>query len=99
MDLTPEQLGTGVVGLIIIAGAIGQYIQMRRDKKAEVNPIIAGVGLELGNRHQMDALISEVAGIRRAAEVIADRRTSELKDMYETLLERLDHAEERKAPW
>lgn len=53
--------------------------------------------MELGSREQTERVITELAGIRKALEVLADKRTAEIEDIHKTLLERLD-AQERRTP-
>ena len=61
------------------------------------NPVLTGIGFELGNREQTERLIAEVHGCRAALEILADRRTEEMEDMHKALLERLDRREEQEA--
>lgn len=57
--------------------------------KPQQDPVLAGIGLELGNREQGDRLITEVAGIRKAVETIADRKQNDMQDTLEEIVEQL----------
>lgn len=78
----------------VLAGLWAYFSQQKRPSPA--NPVLAGVGLELGNREQTERLISEVHGCRLALEVLADRRTEEMEDIHRELLARLDRKEEQE---
>lgn len=94
MELTPELLGTGIVGLLVIVGAIGQYLRTYRSSPP--NPVIAGVGLELGNREQVERLIEQV---KRIADALTDKNTADVNDRLEELAGKVDEAlNRRRAP-
>lgn len=93
MDIPAEAWIAAAYGAIILLAAAGRYMTLPK-RAAKHDPVIAGVGIELGNREQTDRLIAEVHGCRVALEVLADRRTEEFQDMHKELLERMD-AQER----
>jgi hypothetical protein len=78
----------------VLAGLWAYFRPPRRQPSP--NPVLTGVGIELGNREQTERLIGEVHGCRVALEVLADRRTEEMEDMHKALLERLDAQERRE---
>lgn len=86
MELTPELLGTAGVGLLVILGAIGNYL--RTLKSPSRNPLIDGIGGGLVDREQMERLITEV---KRIADAITDRNTSSINARLEELAEAIDH--------
>lgn len=89
MELTPDVLATGFVGAIVIIGAIGTYLRSLRQQAQQPNPIYAGVGGGLVDRDQMERLIAEVAGIRKAADIIADGKTTKMQDALQEIVEEL----------
>lgn len=96
MDIPAEAWIAGAYGGIILLAALGRYLTLPKHA-AKHDPILASVGLELGNREQTERLIGEVHGCRVALEVLADRRTEEFQDMHKELLERMDEQERRHA--
>lgn len=97
MDIPAEVWVAGVYGGVILLAALGRYVALPRHA-AKHDPVLAGVGIELGNREQTERLIGEVHGCRIALEVLADRRTEEFEEMHKELLERMDAQERRHAP-
>ena len=91
MDLTPELLGTAAVGIIVILGAIGNYLRTRQ-QPTHVNPIATGIGGGFLDREQMERLVVNTARIAAAVETIADRRQT---DMQETLHEIAEQMKKR----
>ncbi len=97
MELTPDLLGAGFVGLVIVIGAIGNYLRSLKGNSAITHgPVLAGIGMELGNKEQTERVIVELAGIRKAVEILADKRTDEIEEMHRALLDRLDAQERRE---
>ncbi|MER9196416.1 hypothetical protein NKI13_24545 [Mesorhizobium australicum] len=95
MDIPAEAWIASAYGGIILLAAVGRYLTLPRHA-AKNDPVLAGVGLELGSREQTERLIGEVHGIRIAVEILADRRTEEFQEMHQELLERMDTQERRK---
>lgn len=96
MVLTPELLGTGIVGLIIILGAVGNYLRSREKPTHRPDPVLTGIGLAYGDREQCERLITVLTRMSRALDILADRRTDEMEDMHRALLDRLDAQERRE---
>lgn len=86
MDLTPELLGTGFVGLVVILGAVGQYLRSRQAPPA-LPPAIASIGADLGNREQMERLIAEV---KRIADVLDDKNAAGINERLDALAEHVE---------
>jgi len=86
MELTPELLGTAAVGLIVIIGAIGNYLRVLRRPSAD--PVLAGVAGGLTDRDQMERLIAQVT---RIADAISDKNTSSINSRLEELADAIDH--------
>ena len=84
MELTPELLGTGIVGLIVILCAVGQYLRSLRAPPPAADPVLTGIGVELGNRQQLDLLIAEV---KRIADALTDKNTAGINDRIDALTE------------
>ena len=87
MEITPELLGTAGVGVIVIVGAIGNYLRNLRASPPTANPVLAGVGLEFGNRAQMDLLIGE---IRRIGDILENKRQAGIESKLQHLVEEID---------
>ena len=90
MELTPELLGTGVVGLIVVIGAVGRYLSSLRAPPPPQGPVLTGIGLGWSDREQTERMFAMIERIAKALETIADKRTSEMENMHRTLLARLD---------
>src|ERR1051325_11207160 len=75
---------------VFIGAATAAYVGYSKRWPAKPDtPVLTGIGWELGTREQAERLIAEVRGIRLAVEVPADRRTEELEDIHQKLLDRL----------
>lgn len=85
MELTPELLASGVVGIIVVVGAIGQYLRTFKAKTPD--PVLAGVGIELGNREQAERVIAQ---LKRIADALADKNASDISNRLEDLAEKVD---------
>lgn len=64
--------------------------------KSTQDPVLAGVGFELGNREQSRQIVEALTRCAAALEILADKRTDEMEDMHRALLERLDAQERRE---
>ena len=95
MDLTADVLGAGAVGLLIVFGAVGNYLRNREKpfvQHQQHDPVLAGIGLAYGEKLHNEAMLDYMKRITVALEVLADRRTDEMEDAYNALLKRLDEA-------
>lgn len=91
MDTNEIMTLAGVfVGGIFIA-LLG-YIRKPSTAAAQ-DPIVASVGLEFGNRMQMDDLIKEVA---RIGDILEGKKQAGIEADLKEILERLDAHEERE---
>jgi hypothetical protein len=90
-----DSLKSAAAFIAFVLAGLWAYFRPQRAAPPS-NSILAGVGIELGNREQTERLISEVHGIRVAVEILADRRTEEMEDIHRELLERLDRQEEQE---
>lgn len=88
MELTPELLASGVVGVIVVLGAIGQYLRTFKAKPPQ-DPVLAGVGIELGNREQTERVIAQ---LKRIADALTEKNASDISDRLEDLAEKVDEA-------
>ena len=91
MELTPELIGTAAVGVLVILGAIGNYL--RTLKSPSSNPVVTGIGLSFGEREQMERLI---ASVNRVADAIGDKNAAGINDRLEELSERIEHLSPRR---
>lgn len=64
--------------------------------KPPVDPVLAGVGFELGNREQSKQIVDALTRIAVALEILADKRTDEIEQIHRSLLDRLDAQERRE---
>jgi hypothetical protein len=69
--LTPDILSHGVIGVLVILGAIGVYLKTLRQPKPD--PLLSGVAGGLVDRKQMERLIREV---KRIADAITDKNVT-----------------------
>lgn len=73
----------------LIAGALS-YLKKPKPTMSQ-DPVLAGIGMELGNKAQMKELIDAVKGIEKA---IRDEKQDEMEDKMDALLAEL----QRKHP-
>lgn len=85
MELTPEILASGVVGVLVIAAAIGTYLKSL--KAPSPNPMMAGIGGGFVDREQMAQLI---AAVNRVADVLSDKNAANLNERLDDIMDRLD---------
>jgi len=57
------------------------------------SPVLASVGLELGNRDQVERMIHELKRIADALQSLSDHRQADMQDAMEELLEKMRAAE------
>ena len=86
--LTGVAVGTGVAAFI-------GYSKKWPVKQTQ-DPVLAGIGFELGNREQSKQMVEAMTRCAVALEILADKRTDEMEDMHRALLERLDAQERRE---
>lgn len=79
----------------VFVGGIILVLAGYKQKPKEQNTVVAGVGLELGNRAQMDMLITEVKRCADSLAVLADRKQAAIEDRLDEVLERLEERERR----
>lgn len=90
-----------VTNLGILIGAVfaGIFTYNRTTKPSSptvtTDAVVAGVGVELGNRHQTEQLIAEVRRCADCLEILADRKREETEEKLDEILERLDERERR----
>jgi hypothetical protein len=83
---------------VFLGAATAAYVGYSKRWPAKPNhPVLTGIGIGFGDRDMHERLIAEVHGCRVALEVLADRRTEEMEDMFKTMMERLDRREEQEA--
>lgn len=92
MDIPAEVWIAGAYGGIITLAAIGRYLTRTREPPKD--PVIAGIALGFGDERFL-TLLTRCAV---ALEALADRRTEELEEMHQKLLERMDRAEQHRRP-
>lgn len=91
MDKTEILTNLGVV----LAGMLGiwaAYFKKTPPPTPKPEAVLTGVGLEIGNRFQIDEQNSQLRRIADALEILADRRQANLEHKLDELLERIpDH--------
>jgi hypothetical protein len=90
-------LGVFVGGVILTFAGYA-----KKPKPPEHDAVVSGVGLELGNRHQMEMLIGEtkrcadyLSIISASLAVIADRKQAAMEEKLDELLEQMREKERR----
>ncbi len=79
----------GVIAAVIF-GVAGYFEPKLLNKTpAKVGPVIAGIGLALGDREQSERLIEAAQRCAAALEQLADKRQSEIDEKLQELLERI----------
>jgi len=86
MQIGSELWIAGLYGLILLLAAVGQYLN-RPKQTAKPDPVLGGVGLELGNRAQLDLLITQV---KRIADIMENKRQTEMEETLEELVAKVD---------
>ena len=76
--------GVFVGGLLM---AIAGY--RKKPPPAATDPVVSSVGLEFGNRMQMDEMIAQLTRCADSLAILADRERADIKDALEDLLERI----------
>lgn len=94
-------IGTNL-GWLLAAGLSGLVMYWKTKPPKAPDPIVTGVGVELGNRMQMDALIAEqkrcadyLSVISSHLAVLADRKQEAIEDKLDVMLQRLEERERR----
>ena len=76
----------------IVTALIG-YFRKRPPASTVGTAAIAGIGIELGNRVQIDALIAEVKRCADSLAILADRKQASFEDKLDRILEDLEEKE------
>jgi hypothetical protein len=79
----------------VVVGGIILVLLGYKQKPKEPDSVVASVGLELGNRAQMDMLITEVKRCADSLGILADRKQAAIEDRLDEVLERLEERERR----
>lgn len=74
-----------------LAGYYGPRLVGRQPPRSDPT-VLTGIGLELGNRQQMEMLIAEV---RRIGDILDNKSREEMDEKLDELLRRLDMPEHR----
>lgn len=89
LDLTTNDIWTGVAGLIVLGGGVLTYFKSFRSPGPAVPAPAPTVAVVPGDRDQIERLIGHVNRLATAAEKVADRRQDEMSskiDRIEDLL-------------
>lgn len=81
---------------VVIAGIIGiwaAYFKKGVAVEGRQSALVASVGLDIGNRQQLDEQIHQLKRIADSLEVLADRRQATFEDKIDEVLERLERTE------
>lgn len=97
VDKTEILANLGVIFAGIIGILAGYFTKRTGKPPASQDAVVASVGLEFGNRMQMDELIIQTkrgsdALVSAAASlaILADRKQADIEDKLDELLERVD---------
>jgi hypothetical protein len=94
MELTPELLGAGVVGLLVIFSAVGSYINGRRNAH-KLDPVTAGVAGGFVDHDLMRQLVDQVKRCADALERLADKKQDEMRETLEEIADELKRPRRR----
>ena len=83
---------------VFLGTAIAAYVGYSKKWPARppVDPVLAGVGFELGNREQSKQIVEALIRCAVALEILADKRTDEMEEIHRQLLDRLDRRAEQE---
>lgn len=95
MELTPELLGAGAVGVIIILGAIGNYLHGLRTAH-KTDALTAGVAGGFVDMNQMHELIGQVKRCADALDRLADTRQAAMQETLEEIVEEMRRPKPRR---
>lgn len=87
MELTPELLASAGAGAIVLLAGAWSYFKNLKNSSNSQDPVLASVGVELGNREQIERLIEAVNGVKDA---ILDRRQAGMEDYMKVMLSKMD---------
>lgn len=79
----------------IVIALVG-YIRKRPTSPSGGDATLAGIGIELGNRVQVDALIDQVRRCADSLAVLADRRQAGIDAKLEQILDELEEKEKEE---
>lgn len=97
MDKTEIWTNIGVV-IAGLLGIVAGYFGKRKDNVARPessDAIVAGVGVEFGNRLQTDQIIQELKRCADALAILADRKQATAEAKLDRILQEMAEAEER----
>lgn len=77
----------------IVTALIGYFRKRPPPPPVVGTAAIAGIGIELGNRVQVDALIAEVKRCADSLAILADRKQASFEDKLDRILEDLEEKE------
>jgi hypothetical protein len=86
----------GILLGAIFAGIIAYFGKRPPEKPGTKDTVVAGLGIEFGNRLQVDQAIAELKRIADSLAIIADRKQATTEAKLDRILEELDEAEERE---
>jgi hypothetical protein len=93
--LTPDILSAAGIGIVVIVAGIGNYLLKYR-QASQTPPLSTSatmIGMELGNRHQVEQLIGEV---RRIGDILEGKKQASIEGQLTEILERLEQTENRR---
>ena len=81
---------------IFLAGIIAYFGERLPEKPGAKDAVVAGLGIELGNRLQVHHAIAELKSTADSLAIIADRKQASTEAKLDRILEELDEAKERE---
>lgn len=83
----------GIILAGLVAGLVAYWTKKPPVPPVTTDAVFAGVGVELGNRAQMDQLISELRRCADGIEILADQKRAGMEGKLDAILEELREAE------
>ncbi|WP_312795530.1 hypothetical protein [Tianweitania sp.] len=79
--------------LAVGGGVMFIYGRNRPAPSASLAPGVAAIGMELGNKEQVERLI---AAVNRIGDILADKKQHEMDDKLDELLEKMSHLPDQR---
>ena len=94
MELTPELIGNAIVGIIVIAAIVGNYVRSLRQPPARMDPLMSAVAGGFIERDLMEKLVQQVT---RIADALTDKNAEGIKDGLAEMRDAIEELKRRPA--
>jgi hypothetical protein len=98
IDNPAEVWIAGIYSAILFFAVLGRYLLLPK-RAMGADPVLAGVGLELGTREQIDHLVLQVKRCADALERLADKRQDEIQETLEEIVEEMRRPRPNLPEW